>query len=306
TVALEPVAGAPPAGSAERVDRHRFAAPFEELSARLALAALPGLGGAGTVYALIAALLLASVLGLAALYRMVAVVLRYAEQRGNFVAAVTHELRTPLTAIRMYGEMLRDGLVASEGKRDEYHRHITAESERLTRLVNNVLELSRLEKGARPTRLEVADLAPVVREVAELVRPHVDGAGFTLRLEVEEEGLPPVRFERDALMQVLVNLVDNAVKYADGAATKEIVLGCRRDGDGVRLTVRDHGPGVPARSLRRIFEPFYRAESELVRRRRGTGLGLALVRGLAEEMGARVCGKNLAEGGFEVEIALRA
>ncbi len=106
-------------------------------------------------------------------------------------------------------------------------------------------------------------------------------------------------------MHVLFNLVDNAVKYADGAATKEIALGCRRDGDGVRLTVRDHGPGVPASNLRRIFEPFYRAEDELTRRQKGTGLGLALVRGLADEMGARVSGRNLPEGGFEVEIVLR-
>jgi signal transduction histidine kinase len=257
------------------------------------------------VYALVGLLFVATGLGLVALYRMVAVVLRYAEQRSNFVAAVSHELRTPLTAIRMYGEMLRDGIVTSEAKRDEYHRHITAESERLTRLVNNVLELSRLEKGTRRTELEIGELGPVVSEVAELVRPHVECAGFALQLNVEPD-LPRVRFERDALMQALFNLVDNAVKYSDGAAVKEIRLDCRRDGDGLRLTVRDRGPGIAARSLRRIFEPFYRAENELTRRRKGTGIGLALVRGLVEAMGARVSGRNLPEEGFEVEIAFRS
>jgi signal transduction histidine kinase len=303
-IALIPAA-APAAGPTEGIYLHRFAEPFEELSARLALAPLPGLSGAGPVHALVALLLVATLLGLAALYRTVAVVLRYAEQRSNFVAAVTHELRTPLTAIRMYGEMLRDGLVASEPKRDEYHRRIVAESERLTRLVDNVLELSRLENGARRTQLEAGDPSAVAREAATLVRPHVEEAGFTLRLDVEE-GLPPVRFERDALLQMLFNLVDNAVKYADGGTPKEILIACRRDGDdGVRVSVRDHGPGVPSRNLRRIFERFYRAEDELTRRRQGTGLGLALVRGLAEEMGATVSGSNLAEGGFQVEIQLR-
>jgi signal transduction histidine kinase len=287
--------------SSQRVYQHRFAEPFEELSARLVLAPLPGLAGTGTVHALAALALLAAVLGLAALYRMVAVGLRYAEQRSNFVAAVTHELKTPLTAIRMYGEMLRDGMVASEAKRDEYHRHITAESERLSRLVNNVLELARLERRRGAKGLDAGQLAPVVQEVAELVRPHVEGAGFLLRLDVEGD-LPPVRFDRDALKQVLFNLVDNAVKYAAGCAPKEIQLRCHRDGADLRLAVRDRGPGVPAGSLRRIFQPFYRAETELTRRSRGTGIGLALVRGLAEEMGARVAGRNLPEGGFEVEI----
>jgi signal transduction histidine kinase len=284
-----------------RIYQHRFAEPFEALDARLALSPLPGLGGAGSIYALAGLSLAVAMLGLGALYRMVAVTVRYAEQRSNFVAAVTHELKTPLTAIRMYGEMLRDGMVPSQAKRDEYHRHITAESERLSRLVDNVLELSRLEKGTRRARLERADAGAVCREVAALVAPHVEGAGLALRLDLEDE-LPSVRLDRDALKQVLFNLVDNAVKYANGANPKEIVLRCRRAGGGLQLTVRDHGPGVPAHHQRRIFEPFYRGESELTRRSKGTGIGLALVRGLAQEMGARVSGRNRSEGGFEVEL----
>jgi signal transduction histidine kinase len=301
--------GSPPPAEPEepsqRIYQHRFAEPFESLSARLVLAPLPGLGGAGYVYALAALSIGVAVLGLAAIYRMVGVAVSYAEQRSNFVAAVTHELKTPLTAIRMYGEMLRDGLVASEAKRDEYHRHITAESERLSRLVDNVLELSRLQNGTRRVRLERGDLGAVCRDVAALVRPHVEGAGFALRLDLDST-LPAVRFDRDALMQVLFNLVDNAVKYANGAAAKEIVLGCRRDADGLRLVVRDRGPGVPAAHLRRIFEPFYRGENELTRRAKGTGIGLALVQGLADEMGARVSGRNVPEGGFEIELAFPA
>jgi len=304
-VDFAPPSAPPPSDGEAFAYTHRFAEPFDGLSARLSLKPLPGVGDTTFLYAMAALLVVATLLGLAALYRMVTVVLRYVEQRSNFVAAVTHELKTPLTAIRMYGEMLRDGIVPTAAKRDEYYRHITAESERLTRLVNNVLELARLEKRARPEGLETMALEPLLAEVATLLRPHVEGAGLTLRVEVGAD-LPPVRCERDALVQVLFNLVDNAVKYASGSAPPEVVLSGRRDGGTVRVAVRDHGPGVSARHLRRVFDPFYRVDSELTRRSKGTGIGLALVRSLAERMGARVTAANAPDGGFVVELAWRA
>jgi signal transduction histidine kinase len=291
-------------GASEFFYQHRFAEPFVDLTARLALRPLPGIGSDTYVYALCALLLATAVLGLAALYRMVSVVVSFAERRNNFVAAVSHELKTPLTAIRMYGEMLRDGVVPSDAKRHEYYRHITVESERLSRLINNVLEFSRLEKGTREMAFVVGSVAPVVQDVAELLRPHVHAQGFQLHFEIDAD-LPPVRFERDALMQVLWNLVDNALKYAHDASRKRVELRCWHDGGGVHVSVRDHGPGVSSRHLDKIFEPFYRGESELTRRSKGTGLGLALVRGLVERMGARVSGGNVADGGFEVEIVFR-
>src|SRR5262245_62815347 len=177
---------------------------------------------------------------------MVSLVVSFAERRSNSVAAVSHELKTPLTAIRMYGEMLRDGLVVSEAKRDEYHRHITVESERLSRLINNVLEFARLEKGTRDMALVSGSVAPAVREVAELMRPHVEGAGLELCVEVDD-ALPPVRFERDALMQVLWNLVDNAVKYARDATPKRIERRGWYGAGGVHLAGRDDRRGVARR-----------------------------------------------------------
>jgi signal transduction histidine kinase len=197
--------------------------------------------------------------------------------------------------------MLRDGMVPSTEKRNEYYRHITAESERLSRLINNVLELSRLEKGNRDFVLVTGTLAPVVREVAELLRPHVEEQGFELALDVDDD-LPTVRFERDALMQVLWNLVDNAVKYARDATSKRIALVCHEQDRGVAVSVRDFGPGVATRHLNRVFDSFYRGENELTRRSKGTGLGLALVRGLSERMGATVHASNPPQGGFEVRI----
>jgi signal transduction histidine kinase len=129
----------------------------------------------------------------------------------------------------------------------------------------------------------------------------VEEHGFELQVEIDND-LPAFRFERDALMQVLWNLADNAVKYARDAVPKRIVLRCRDEGGLVAVSVVDHGPGVAARHLGKIFDPFYRGENELIRRNKGTGLGLALVRGLAERMGATVSGRNLAEGGFEVKV----
>jgi signal transduction histidine kinase len=285
--------------------RHRFAEPFDDLVVALQLAPLADGSGVGSIYLLSILLLLAGSAGLFALYRMVGVTVGFAERRNNFVAAVSHELKTPLTAIRMYAEMLRDGIVPSEHKRQEYYGTITSESERLSRLINNVLEFSRLEKGTRQMNLVVGSLGPVVKEMVDLLRPHAESEGFTLRVAFDPD-LPPVRYDRDALLQVLFNLVDNAIKYAREAPQRLISLECRRRDGGVAVLVRDRGPGVAPRHLARLFEPFFRGETELTRRTKGTGIGLALVKGLVERMDAAISGRNAADGGFEVSIDFRA
>jgi signal transduction histidine kinase len=203
----------------------------------------------------------------------------------------------------MYAEMLRDGMVPAEAKRQECYGILTAESERLSRLLDNVLELGRLERGQRPMTLREGALAPVVEEVLQVLRPHAASKGFALRV-VADEALPAVACERDALSQVLFNLVDNALKYAREAADKEVLVTLRAAGRGVAMTVRDRGPGVPAAHLRHVFEPFYRGEDELTRTASGAGIGLALVRQLVERMGGRVAGRNHPDGGFEVTVTL--
>jgi signal transduction histidine kinase len=199
----------------------------------------------------------------------------------------------------MYGEMLRDGLVASEAKRDEYHRHITVEAERLSRLINNVLEFGRLEKGTRDMALETGSVAPVLREVAALVRPHVEGQGFELGLDIDEE-LPPVRFERVALPQMLWNLIDNAVKYARESSPKRIVLRCVRDGGAVRVAVRDHGPGVPARRSARSSSRSIAAKTSSRAATTGTGPASPPVRGSGRTHGCNRGRPQRPDGGFEV------
>jgi hypothetical protein len=183
--------------------------------------------------------------GLFAVHRMVSVAVGFAERRSNFVAAVTHELKTPLTAIRMYAEMLRDGLVPSDDKRGEYYRTITDESERLSRLIDNVLEFARLERGSRELQLRAGDIVPVLEEALAKLRSHASRQGFELVLAADPS-LPPVLFDRDALLQVLFNLVDNAMKYARGAGDRSVRIEARRAGEGVEVAVRDFGPGVGA------------------------------------------------------------
>jgi signal transduction histidine kinase len=282
---------------------HRFAEPFDALAAELSFARFAD-EGASTVAWLAGLFALAGVGGLFAVYRMTAVALHFAERRTNFAAAVSHELKTPLTAIRLYAEMLRDGVVASDEKRGEYYGSIAAETERLSRLIDNVLEFSRLEKGTRHVALALGDVAAVVREAAQLLRPHAAQHGLALELAVDD-ALPPARFERDALLQIVFNLVDNAVKYGRGEPAV-IEIACRRAGDGVALVVRDHGPGVPRDELARILEPFYRRGDELTRSAPGAGIGLALVRSLAQQMGAALAVANAPGGGLAVTLTLRA
>jgi len=285
--------------------RRRFAPPFAMLAAGIGLPALPDSGSADTVLRLSLALVLLGAGLLFALYRMVAVTWSFAERRSHLVTAVSHELKTPVTAIRMYGEMLRDGLVSGEEKRREYHHTITAESERLSRLIDNVLESSRLGRDARPLALHEGDAGRELARVLETLRPHASEQGFSLVLELEPS-LPPVRYDRDALAQIVVNLVDNGLKYARAAAERRIdVAGRRRDG-GLEISVRDHGPGLPQRDVARAFDPFWRGEDALTRRTRGTGLGLPLVRSLAERMHGRVHAANAPGGGLEVRLWLPA
>ena len=280
---------------------HRFAEPFDGWELELRLAPLAGLRTELPIYFLSGLFLLAAGVGLFAVYRMVSVRLAFAERRSNFVAAVSHELKTPLTAIRMYAEMLRDGMVPSDEKRQACYASITAESERLSRLINNVLEFSRLEQLGREIQLEDGDIAPLVRQVAAWLTPHAESEGFEIDVQVANS-TPAVRFERDAVSQILFNLVDNAIKYASEAEAKQVGVTCGYTEEGVVVAVRDQGPGVAPEHLAQIFDPFFRGESELTRTAKGAGIGLALAKRLAEKMGAQLSGKNLGQGGFEARL----
>jgi signal transduction histidine kinase len=211
----------------------------------------------------------------------------YGDRHRRFTHAVTHELRTPLTTFRMYSEMLARGMVP-EASRADYLATLESESSRLARLVDNVLRYARLEDGRQrlaPSEIGAAEL--VERCVPELARAC---ARRGARLEVRDAELGPARLATDpeAVLQILSNLVDNACKYgrpaggADGAA---IVLRATAAGGSLALEVSDDGPGVPAAAARSIFEPFDRGGRDPSDREPGVGLGLALARQLALELG---------------------
>ena len=301
-VRVTPDSGTEEASARFAVYRHRFAEPFAPV---VALVEVEGAGGASLRAARqLSALLVAAVLlGLFAVYRMAATAVAYAQRRSDFVAAVTHELKTPLTAIRMYGEMLRDEMVPDPGKKKRYYETIVTEGERLSRLVDNVLELARLERKEKPPALAAGEVGPILEEALALLQPHAEKEGFALKLDLEPN-LPAVKVDRDALLQVIFNLVDNAIKYGKNAESKIVRIAAKREDGEVVVEVADQGPGVAPRQLRRIFEPFWRGENELTRNTKGTGIGLALVRGLVERMGGQVGARSGASGGLEVYIRL--
>ncbi len=211
------------------------------------------------------------------------------ERRAAFVSAVTHEMRTPLTTFRMYTEMLREGMVADEAKRQRYLATLSAEAERLGHLVENVLGYARLERTAPAGRIETVRVADLVEGLVPRLRARAERSGMTLELDVPEGvGGLEVRADRGAVEQILFNLVDNATKYAAGADDRRVHVEAHKEDGSVALRVRDHGPGVAADVRHRLFEPFSKSASDAAHSAPGVGLGLAFSRRLARSMGGRL------------------
>src|SRR5581483_7112170 len=234
--------------------------------------------------------------------------LALARHKTDFVSNVSHELKTPLTSIRMFSELLAEQRVADPAKQRSYLNIITAETARLTRLINNVLDFSRMERGEKKYNFRDADLAALVREAIGTYRPHLESAGFKLECDLPESALP-VRADTDAVAQIIVNLLSNAEKYSD--SRKEILVRVsRRDGPlpCAEVAVLDRGLGVPASCEERIFEQFYRAHDSLSSGIQGSGLGLTLARQIARAHGGDVVFERREGGGscFAVRLPLVA
>ncbi|HUQ53870.1 MAG TPA: HAMP domain-containing sensor histidine kinase [Gammaproteobacteria bacterium] len=276
--------------------RARLSPPFGDLELAFVVDRLPR--APGTALLAWVAVTLGAVLvgGFIFMYRFGVGQMRLARQQQDFVSAVSHELKTPLTSIRMYGEMLKAGW-ADDAKRQTYYDYIHSESERLSRLIENVLQLARLTRNTQRFDLRSVTVAELLDLVRSKVATQVERAGFTLTLRNETPEGTAVVADADCFAQIFINLVDNALKFSAGATTKTVEIAARRGGDGkVLLTVRDFGPGVPKTQMKKIFELFYRAENELTRETVGTGIGLALVRQLAAAMDARVDVRNCEPG----------
>jgi signal transduction histidine kinase len=277
--------------------------PLDTIEMVFRVARMPRGAGATLVDLLALALGLVMVVGHYGLYRVGIQHIELAAQHSDFVAAVSHELKTPLTSIRMYGEMLRAGWVTDEPQRQSYYDFIFFESERLSRLIANVLQLARLTNHNAALELQEYSLCQLLDLIRSKVSTQADAAGFTLQLivpdDLQEAAADSVLAEADAVAQIFINLVDNAIKFAAQAVPQRIDVGVRRlPGRPPQAVffVRDYGPGIAREQLPHIFQRFYRGENELTRHTKGTGIGLALVNELAVMMHARVEVENCHPG----------
>ncbi|HHW43651.1 HAMP domain-containing protein [Desulfofundulus thermobenzoicus] len=205
--------------------------------------------------------------------------------RKEFVANVSHELRTPLTVMQGYTEALLDGLARDESQRREYLKNILEEILRLRRLVNDLLDLRRMEAGRITLNRRMVDMELLVNQVVERFAGMAAEKGVELNTRIAP-GVPPVAGDGDRLAQVLINLVDNGLKVTPGGGRVEVEL--RAVPDGVAVTVTDTGPGIPPGELPLIWERFYKGDPARQRREGGSGLGLAIARQIVELHGGRI------------------
>lgn len=226
-----------------------------------------------------------------------------AAQKTSFVANVSHELKTPLTTIRLYAELVEQGRVADDAKRGDYLRTIGRETERLARLVNNVLDFSRLEQGQKRFVIVELDLTAELRHLLDTHEPRVRDAGLVLHRDGSTDPLI-VKTDADALGQILINLIDNACKYAASGGEVTVSAGVGAGGR-TEVCIADRGPGVPAGQGERIFEKFHRVDDALTMEKGGAGLGLSIARQLARGMGGELRYAARAGGGaaFILELA---
>lgn len=260
-------------------------------------------------------LLCAMALSCLGFYRIGVKQLKLAEQRLNFVSSVSHELKTPLTSIRMYAEMLQSGNVISEQHRKDYYDFIFSESERLSRLIENILQLAKLSQpqhNVQPEYLALPVLEDIVRsKVSTMLQSH----GFTLNIINEFKTPEQVQFwvDIDAFSQVVINIIDNAIKFFDqdkiqDPERKKIDFSFSRDtqnAERILLEIRDYGLGIQPEEEHKLFELFYRGGNELNRATQGTGIGLALVKELVSAQQGNIRVKRMSPG-LALQISLVA
>ncbi len=228
---------------------------------------------------LIALLDVVLIAGVWFVYRSFSREMQLVRMKSGFISNVSHELRTPLALIRMFAETLEMGRIHDEAKKQEYYSTILGETERLTRLVNNILSFSRMEAGKRRFRFAQVDVNALVRGVLKTYAFKLQQEGFMQSLELEER-LPAIQGDEEAIAEAFINILDNAVKYSN--TQKYLRVATRADAQHLVLEVEDHGIGIPAEHRARIFETFYRVSDGLVHDTKGTGLGLAMVKQIME------------------------
>jgi signal transduction histidine kinase len=265
--------------------------PFNFLQGSLTCDTVPSSPARASLNRIMLLLAATILIGLFAIYKSVHAVVELSERRSGLVSAVTHELKTPLSTIRMYIEMLEQGIARDQDQEQEYYRILDSETSRLARLISNVLEFAKLEKRQRRLSLTQGTLDEVLQEVSAIMQTPIQKAEFQLRIECEEN-LPACAYDREAMIQILINLIENSLKFGAQTPGKELLLRCAREGRRIHISLRDTGPGIPRHALKKIFANFYRVDNDLTRTTGGTGIGLALVKSLVTAMGGRVRAVN--------------
>jgi len=231
-------------------------------------------------------------------------VVELSERRHVFVSAVTHELRTPLTTFRLYTDMLADGMVTDEARRREYITRLRGEAERLGHLVENVLFYARIESGRGEAAREVVDLQALLQEARPRLAERAARADLELSFAPPEGGPVPVHVDRSAVEQILLNLVDNACKYASRSTPPRIDVHLETRSGRALVRVSDHGPGLSAAERRRLFQPFSKSDRDAANSAPGIGLGLALSRRLARAQGGELALDTAGAGGAVFVLSL--
>lgn len=228
-----------------------------------------------------------AILGLVLTWRATRREMKVAQVKSDFLANISHELKTPLTAIRAFGDLLDSGRATRPERIREYGGIIKMESDRLTALINNILEMSRIERGARKYRMERADLRDTVTETVDIFRHSPEAAGFDIKVT---SPISPVTtaFDKGAIRQALINLLSNAAKYSGSNNDRRIVVELRTEGHNAVIEVRDFGIGIADEDKLSIFLPFHRSMNDEIQAKGGTGLGLAIVREFARGHGGEI------------------
>lgn len=204
---------------------------------------------------------------------------RLAQAKSNFVANVSHELKTPLSLLNLFSEILELGLVKNEAKKLEYYRVMRHESRRLNKLIDNILDFSKIEAGRKTYNFVAADMTEVIENVLLSYRYQIDNSGFDVHTNMQAD-LPPVLIDREAMTQVISNLLDNAIKYSRNV--KRLSITAQTLGSDLSVEIGDRGIGIPRAEHAKIFEKFYRVGNGLVHDVKGSGLGLSLVKHIVE------------------------
>jgi two-component system phosphate regulon sensor histidine kinase PhoR len=225
------------------------------------------------------------ILGALFVYRNIRREMKLAQMKSDFVSNVSHELRTPLSLIRMFAETLEMGRIREDSKRMDYYRIINQETERLTRLINNILNFSRIESGKKEYHFKPIDLNECVQKVIDMYSFHIQNEGFRLNVNLQEN-LPLISADEEAISESLINLLDNAIKFSNKNKEISVRTGSRQN--SVTMEVQDHGIGISEENRQLIFDKFYRVSSGDVHDTKGSGLGLALVQHIMQSHNGQI------------------